>query len=509
MATNLLLEGDDLEALLIKAQAEGGPNARIVRADKYRHGGLWGFFARERFEVAVEIPETGGTAPSPSHAGDAPAVGGPAFFLPGADESAVAPVPTPVVPPAPVTSAPVPRRIGPVRRTAAVPANVTGKVDVIGSDRAAAKAAAAKGSQRPAPTTSAVEVLLDMADRVSAAERAATRGSRVRPSTASLDLPAVEAVAAERAPELVGAVTPARAASGADGGPSLSTDPCVESGPLAALRPEFTALLDTLHHDTLHHGTLHHGNHPTVSSPTAPDPVRAAYLLQTADSGDQPDEATVLPARAADARAEADRDTLRTLGVPEAWTRRLRAGDRFSEVLRMLEHLPEPDIAQDADVVAVVGPVGTAAVEAHRTALDLASPNGPRPVVVVPVTPGPARIEALARAAGAGPVVVAVESDGSDARGVLDALATINATAVITVVDASVPLGTTQRWLGALGRVDALALERACEVCDPAAVLRLGLPVVRLDGIPIDRVTWTALLCAQLAAAEQRGMAQR
>ncbi|HEX2810618.1 MAG TPA: hypothetical protein VHN80_31020, partial [Kineosporiaceae bacterium] len=57
MATNLLLEGDDLEALLIKAHSEGGPNARIMRADKFRHGGVWGFFARERFEVAVEIPE--------------------------------------------------------------------------------------------------------------------------------------------------------------------------------------------------------------------------------------------------------------------------------------------------------------------------------------------------------------------------------------------------------------------------------------------------------------------
>jgi hypothetical protein len=174
----------------------------------------------------------------------------------------------------------------------------------------------------------------------------------------------------------------------------------------------------------------------------------------------------------------------------------------------MLEHLPEPDIPPDVDIVAVVGPAGSAAVEAYRTALDLASPHGPRPVVVVPAAPGPARIETLARAASARSVVVAIESDGGDARSVLDALATVDATAVIAVVDASVPLGTTQRWLGALGRVDALALERSCEVPDPAAVLRLGLPVVRLDGIPIDRVTWTALLCARLAAAEQHAMAQ-
>src|SRR5207247_1684981 len=75
VATKWWLEGDDLEALLITAQSKGGPNARIVRADKYRHGGLWGFFAKERFEVAVEIPEPGpAPAPAPAlPAGSSPA----------------------------------------------------------------------------------------------------------------------------------------------------------------------------------------------------------------------------------------------------------------------------------------------------------------------------------------------------------------------------------------------------------------------------------------------------
>ncbi|MDQ1294156.1 MAG: hypothetical protein QG608_2039, partial [Actinomycetota bacterium] len=57
MTTSLLLEGEDLEALLVRAHQEGGANARIVRAEKVRQGGFLGFFARERFEVAVEIPE--------------------------------------------------------------------------------------------------------------------------------------------------------------------------------------------------------------------------------------------------------------------------------------------------------------------------------------------------------------------------------------------------------------------------------------------------------------------
>ncbi|MFZ0161327.1 MAG: hypothetical protein WAL50_20030, partial [Kineosporiaceae bacterium] len=65
MATNLLLEGDDLEALLVRAQAEGGPDARIVRAEKIRHGGVMGFFARESFEVAIEVPDEEDLASEP------------------------------------------------------------------------------------------------------------------------------------------------------------------------------------------------------------------------------------------------------------------------------------------------------------------------------------------------------------------------------------------------------------------------------------------------------------
>ena len=52
--------------------------------------------------------------------------------------------------------------------------------------------------------------------------------------------------------------------------------------------------------------------------------------------------------------------------------------------------------------------------------------------------------------------------------------------------------------LDALGQVDALTVEGTASSDEPAAVLQLGLPVVRLEGIPVDRFTWTAVLCAQL-----------
>ncbi len=53
----MLLEGADIEQLLARVRAEHGPDARIVHADRVRVGGVGGFFAKERFEVAVELDD--------------------------------------------------------------------------------------------------------------------------------------------------------------------------------------------------------------------------------------------------------------------------------------------------------------------------------------------------------------------------------------------------------------------------------------------------------------------
>lgn len=57
MPRRLLLEGEDLPALMARVKAEMGPGARIVKAEKVRTGGVAGFFARERYELTVEVPE--------------------------------------------------------------------------------------------------------------------------------------------------------------------------------------------------------------------------------------------------------------------------------------------------------------------------------------------------------------------------------------------------------------------------------------------------------------------
>ncbi|WP_028050740.1 hypothetical protein [Cellulomonas sp. URHD0024] len=57
MSQRLLLEGSDLAELMAHVQSEFGPGARVIRAERVRTGGVAGFFARERFELTIDVPE--------------------------------------------------------------------------------------------------------------------------------------------------------------------------------------------------------------------------------------------------------------------------------------------------------------------------------------------------------------------------------------------------------------------------------------------------------------------
>lgn len=77
----LQLEGPDLEALLSQVRADHGPSARILHADRVRSGGVGGFFAKERYEVEVEVEEgpgetTGETTGEATRRGSGPGAEG-------------------------------------------------------------------------------------------------------------------------------------------------------------------------------------------------------------------------------------------------------------------------------------------------------------------------------------------------------------------------------------------------------------------------------------------------
>jgi hypothetical protein len=53
----LRLEGNSVEEILAKVQAQFGSAAHVVEAEKVRSGGIGGFFAREYVAVTVDVPE--------------------------------------------------------------------------------------------------------------------------------------------------------------------------------------------------------------------------------------------------------------------------------------------------------------------------------------------------------------------------------------------------------------------------------------------------------------------
>ena len=64
MSVRLLLEGPDLQEILGQAREAYGPTVRVVQAEQVRSGGLGGFFAKQHYEVTVEVQNPGAGAPS-------------------------------------------------------------------------------------------------------------------------------------------------------------------------------------------------------------------------------------------------------------------------------------------------------------------------------------------------------------------------------------------------------------------------------------------------------------
>jgi hypothetical protein len=63
MPTRVLLEGPEIEPLLAQVREEYGSGVKIISADKVRTGGLGGFFAKQRYELSVEVPDGLATQP--------------------------------------------------------------------------------------------------------------------------------------------------------------------------------------------------------------------------------------------------------------------------------------------------------------------------------------------------------------------------------------------------------------------------------------------------------------
>jgi signal peptidase I len=247
----------------------------------------------------------------------------------------------------------------------------------------------------------------------------------------------------------------------------------------------------------------------------------------------------------------ADRHALEAAGVSRTWTRRLHGPDRFAAVLEMLTPVPELDPTLRPSRIAVIGPPGLAEREGHRIAAERLEGIRPRPVVTVTegdfdlsgeddpdaglvpdtgLVPGAGLVPDTGLVPGAGlvpdtglvpsagpvpdgpPVVVVIECvDPRDAtaRQRASAIAArAGAQMVIAVLTPDLlPEGgrgddTTvtgaYRWVLSMPRLDAVAMDGDPGIPALLSLLRLGVPLIRVDGVATDRMSLAALLCGFL-----------
>lgn len=169
MPSQQRFEGPDLEGLLADVRGRFGPDVAIVEANKIRKGGVGGFFARELFEVVVEVDD--GRPLGAAGAEVAPAATQPRTLLDLVD--AVDDGPAPDLPPGDGIATLL-ARVAEARAEAAAPLTAAAPaVSTDGDAFAAVLGRITRATQDPGPTpaSDADEPFRSYADRASSAER--------------------------------------------------------------------------------------------------------------------------------------------------------------------------------------------------------------------------------------------------------------------------------------------------------------------------------------------------
>lgn len=534
MPTRLLLEGSDIESLLTRVRTEHGSTARIVSADKVRSGGVAGFFAKERFEVAVEVsdadgdPQTPGI-PAPRALGAAAPAPAPRAMaqrqLPAGGATAFASAPAAGVADTPAASladlaAMADRAEQTWQSTAtssAEPSASAARAPTPVTDARMTPAAAVKPPETPTPAlvpfpTPAVARRVSTEGRDFAEMLAALTGQVAgAPTLAEVDQPPAEP---ESEPE---PFTPAPfvPATPAPATPAPETPmPQPMSAPMAAV-------LDAAASGAIVPRAPKHALEPVATAgPTAAN-VPAAQSIPAAEGASEI-VGGLLDQPAAQSSVPCGRSTtieaLIGLGLPEAWADQVREDDVYRCLVDALGALPiaRAPRSRAGDVVVVVGDL-TPALES-ATALAKRMRLDPDSICVTAVgatgkavpddrmISGPA--EALRRARHmhrddvAHIVVVDAPMDCDSPLWAREVADSFDASAVFAVIDATRKTADLHRYLAALGRIDGIDVRNTCASADPASVLALDAPHATVDGQPATAGSWAALLHGRLGASD-------
>jgi hypothetical protein len=464
--TRVLLEGPAIEPLLAQVRDEYGSRVRIISADKVRSGGVGGFFAKQHYELSVEVPDPTEDRIDMAHRMTPAENGQPTLerLLERAesqdriDEPTARPTTRPIRPAAESGFGADESRSAAIGDTGAAFAELMAGLDV-------GAHAAVRPSPRPPAAPSAPAI-----PAASAAPREETPTVRpFRPATATS---APINAAAKPLPPL----------------PSLAE----RIGGLSA---------STIEDDIVE-------EEPAGSAPSAV-------------SGYESNRATpVSPMSAVPSPAPVEPDpvvrNLMSVGMPETMAKRITGGDTYAGVLSVLAARPAaPGIPDGPGEILVLAGDVNLGVPIAKQMLEQIGVSENHLLLAAPSTAGTglhssrlisnreaaeARVEKLHNADSAWIVVLDAPVGGTDPLWVNEMCDAIGATAVWAVVDATRKTADTARHLRTLGEVEALVVHGVDLTADPASVLGLDLPIYSLDGKPATPHAWAAMLCARIAA---------
>jgi hypothetical protein len=496
--TRVLLEGPAIEPLLAQVRDEYGSSVRIISADKVRTGGFGGFFAKQRYELSVEVPDADEREEPRGRprAAEEPPRTLEQLLAQAESGDRIAPEDGP---------ADVDRR--------------TGRDAGMGDAASAVGLPGVGGGREVTDPGAAFAELMAGLDKADSAAWA-----RPRPHAVEPEEPDGPTVRPFRPAKATG--SPVNGGAGAGAGPGVRPLPPVPSlaelmGGLGvsedpAAAPHYPVPPRT--------AAAAYGLAPSTTATTAgdlaetlaglglgaPGTAPATGLQATTVAGAQP------PAMMRTMHPDPVQRNLLMVGMPEHMVAQVVGGDTYVGVLGVLASRPAAPGIPDApgEILVLCGdldhalPLGKMLCDqagidqahlllggpsAAGTGLHSSRVLGDPPAAAV-------RAERMQNANHAWVVVIDAKVGGTDPIWVSDMCDALGATAVWAVVDATRKTGDTARHLRSLGDIEALVVHSVDLTADPATVLGLDWPIVSLDGKAATPHSWAAMLCARIAS---------
>lgn len=485
----LVYEGTDLQALIQRVVDEHGP-ARIRPPERRRKGGVLGFFAREVYVISVDAEATERAGRPHEQTGRGPAVPAAAVVGAGRHEG---------------------RREG--ATSPAVPGSLADLIDATEDDLHLASSGTAPGPRTgtPGPPDDAPVAADEDAGPGTRPGVTIARPRTVKPFSQVLsevasslgEEPGTYRVDPDRLRRITPLVPPRAAAAGGsaralaamvdhpsgtgtspvlDDGPAPSALPAAPSEP--AVAPARAVVAPSILEPAVAPAAPAPSPAPAARPTPQPRPGLGSAMVDLLLTGGFP--ATLLP-----------QDVAALSGLEEAFAR-----------------LPEapPLPAGAGGLVAVVGDAALVRPLARSVASQAGCPEDEVAVVApnawhaTPAYRARTARQAASLAGGwrrdrTGVVAVCSPALGTDQRWTREALHAVRPSCVWAVTTATTKPQDVRRWVDAIGGADALAVTGVTATTTPAAILSVGLPVVRLDHQRATAQRWAAVMADLLAGS--------